>query len=168
MTKQKLTKKDRQEREQALLAAITAGLIATTEAKAKEWAYKAKGLRAGLTPAAIKRAERKAHRLAEEHPPGFVMAMEAMDVMERIFERRGVTKREQDALWGSIAKMCMHQLGAHWGAFFEAAVYFGLVPPREPRRNHGRIEVVEVSKPTARKPNCNCPNCRPRTPEELN
>ena len=166
----KLTKEQRATRETNLITAIFNGLVATVEKQAKLWALRARDLRKGLRARAIKRAERRANAEADERPPGYVKAMEAMDLVEEMRERYGISKRDADAIWGAVAQFCMYQLGARTGPFYDAARYFGLMPSKDgghevPRVMVDRapIEVVRV-----RTPGCNCANCRPRTEQELN
>lgn len=168
MAKQKLTREQRAVRESSLVTAILTGLVATVERQAKFWALKARDLRKGLSAAAIRRAERKANAYAEERPPGYVKAMEAMDVMEAMRERYGMSRRDQDAVWAAVAQFCMFQLGAGKGPFYEAARYFGLAvePGGHPVVVPSDAAPIVVSRP--RTPGCDCPNCRPRTQEELN
>lgn len=162
MSKQKPTKEQRASRENSLVSAIVAGLVATLETQAKAWAYRARDLRKGLSTTAIKRAEREAHKLADERPPGYVKAMEAMDIAERVFRQYRLPKRAQNDLWAAIVQFCMFQLAAKEGPFYEAAHYFGMIAAEYQQRE--AIPVVRA----ARTPGCNCPNCRPRTAEELN
>jgi hypothetical protein len=178
MSKKKLTKEQRAQREVGLSTAIVAGLVATVEAQAKRWALVARDLRKGLSATAIKRAERLAHKIADEKPPGYVKAMEAMDEYDEVCARLRISKRDQDKLWGAICQFCMFQLGASDGPFYRAARYFGIAVPPELRslaeddlRNAltGDAKQIEVvAAPRRRTPGCNCPNCRPRSAEELN
>lgn len=160
MSKSKMTKEQRAKREKGLIDAILSGLTATIEHKAKEWAMLAKELRDGLSATAIKRAERRAHKLADENPPGFVRAMECMEIFETLCKHYGISKRDQNEIWGAIAQFSMFQLGAKAGPFYDAALGFGLVLPD---LGNVKVQVVRV-----RNPKCDCPNCRPRTAEELN
>jgi hypothetical protein len=168
MSKQKMTKQQRAEREESLVLAILNGLVATIEEKAKAWAFKARDLREGLSATAIKRAERRAHKLADERPPGFVKAMEAMDAYEEMRTRYKISKRDLDAMWAAICQFCMFQLAAGSGPFFEAARYFGLTTQPPPAEEATRVPVVTLGVTRVRTPGCNCPNCRPRKAEELN
>lgn len=167
MSKPKFTKQERAARERGLVEAIFLGVTAIIEATAKEWALRAAELRKGLSTTAIKRAERAAHKRADDKPPGFVKAMEAMATFDELAEKYGIPKRDSDTMWGAISLFCMFQLASRGGTFFEAARFFGLLgaaPPRDPATpGEIQIEVVRV-----RDPNCNCPNCRPRKGEELN
>ena len=148
MTKYKLTKEQRAEREQQLVVAIYLGLAATFEEQAKLCAYQAGELRKGLSATAIKRAERRARKLADEKPPGFVKAMESMGIYEIMCRKYRIPKADQDTIWGAVSQFCMFQLASRSGPFHDAACYFGML--------------AEVPK------TCDCPNCRPRTAEELN
>ena len=159
MAKDKTTKLRRELQEAGLVEAIFHGLVATIEAKAKHWAGVAQTLRNGLSATAIKRAERKAHNLADERPPGFVRAMECMEVTHQIARRYKMSKRDQDTFWQAVAEFSMFQLAAKDGPFYDAARHFEIVPSA-PR--------VEIQLGRRGCGNPNCPNCRPRKPEELN
>jgi hypothetical protein len=162
-----MTKDERAARELALSDAMFVGLTALTEKQATEWRNRAEVLRAGLTPAAIKRAKRRAHAMADDHPPGYIEAMGSMDLVDEICDDYGIETKDMDKLYGAIAQICMFQLAAQRGPFNQAAEDFGLTKPASVVL---AVRDFMASDLAARdgKPVCDCPNCRARTPEELN
>lgn len=154
--------------EAELVDAMFYALTTMVEDHAMAWARRAEKLSKGLSAAAIKRAENRANRMADDMPPGHVKAMAAMDLYEEVCRARRIGKRDQDEIWGAIAQFCMFQLAARRGPFYEAARDFNLVQAStvEPI-----IAVVDrefaVRQPAARGA-CDCPSCRPRKAEELN
>jgi hypothetical protein len=172
MSKKKKEHKDNEgltpeERESALVDVIAMGLMSPVEETAKAWAMRAKHLRRGLSKAVIQRAERRGRKLAKDHPPGFVVGMEAFDAVTDLGRHLKIPRRELDKLWGYIATHLMFQLGAREGSFYEAARYFDLINDKpRPKASNAILRMVEVTR--ARTPGCDCPNCRPRKAEELN
>jgi hypothetical protein len=178
MAKPKMTKKERDQREDALADTMFYALATQVEEHALAWGKRAKTLMEGLPQASIKRARRRAHKLAEGLPPGFVQAMEGRELFEAIMRRRKITSRDEDTIWGAIAQFCMYQLAARQGPFYKAALDFRLVPgghavPIPVMQNSEpsfKVEIIRLQPPTGPEGcgNPDCPNCRPRTAEELN
>jgi hypothetical protein len=167
MAPKKLTKQEKTTRERELATATFYGLTARQEHHAKAWALRCAELQKGLSKTAIRRAQRDAHMRAADAPPGYAVMTESIGIFDDICERLSIPKADAETLWGAVAKVCMFELGARAGTFFEAADSFGLVrTPGAPRS----IEVVSVTPPlgAARCGNPNCRNCNPRSAEELN
>jgi hypothetical protein len=122
---------------------------------------------AGLTAAAVKRAKKRAHELADEFPPGYIEAMGSMDLFEEICADYGIDAKDMDKLHGAVAQICMFQLAAQRGPFNEAAQDFGLAKPASVALALRDFVARDLA---ARDGNavCDCPNCRPRKAEELN
>lgn len=156
---------ERLKRENELAETMVYALTTMEEEHAVAWGRRAKTLSEGMSAASIKRAQKRAHKIADEAPPGHVKAMEAMDLFEDMCREYGIARRDEDTMWGAVAQLCMFQLAAGRGPFYEAARDFRLMgtPPRPVS-----IGVVIDRSNAERDPNCNCPNCRPRKPEELN
>jgi hypothetical protein len=162
-----MTKDQRAARERALSDAMFTALTARTEKQATEWGHKADALKAGLTDAAVKRARKRAHELADEHPPGFIEAMQSMDLIEEVCADYGIETKDMDVLYGAVAQLCMFQLAAQRGPFNRAAEDFGLTRPASVVL---ALRDLVASDLAARDGNavCDCPNCRPRKESELN
>ena len=164
-TKNKMTKEQREEREGTLTMAMLRALVAMDDAEMVRWGTQVKSLSDGLSATAIKRAQRKAQKLAEDMPPGHFKAMEAMAAFDDLCRLYKISKVDQDVIWGAIAQFCMFQLASRRGTFFEAASDFKLVPPPPSAL---RIEIVRMQQPDL-VTTCDCPNCqRERKAEELN
>jgi hypothetical protein len=135
---------------------------------AAAWMKRVKRLSVGMSAASIKRARNRAHKMADELPPGHIRAMEAMDLYEDVCRDCRIGKRDQDTLWGAVAQLCMFQLASRRGPFYEAARDFRLV--QDPRGHAMAGPIVIDREFSGRDTNtaCGCPSCRPRKPEELN
>lgn len=153
-------------REGELVDVLFCALTTMTDEHATAWLRKATRLEDGLSAAAIERALTRAHKMADDMPPGHLRAMEAMDDYEEICRERRISKRDQDDLWGAVAQLCMFQLASKRGPFYDAACDFRLVPASQEPTG------IVVERPPAPRPaaagTCDCPECRPRKPEELN
>lgn len=161
-----MTKEQRAAREEALVDAMFAALIALTEKQAMELKNKSDALKAGLSAAAVKRAGKRASKMADEFPPGYIEAMGSMDIFEEICADYGVDGRDMDKLWGAIAQLCMFQLAAQRGPFNQAAEDFGLAKPASVVLAVRDFMARDLA---VREGNvCDCPNCRPRKESELN
>ena len=163
MTTKRMTKQERAQRESTLVETLFMMFAETVEEQARLLAERAIDLMKGLSDTAIRRARRIALKRSDERPPGFVRATEALDVYNDLCRKYGVSKDDTSIMWGVIAQHSMFQLAAGRGPFYDAARYFGLVRERQPRFEDMSVQVIRV-----RSPNCDCPNCRTRTAEELN
>lgn len=170
MATKKLTKEEKQLREEQLVTVTFNGLTATQEQQAKLWSVRAAELQQGLSKTAIRRAQKLAHERADSLPPGYVTAMECFAIFDNICDSAGISKADAETLWGAVARVCMFELGSRQGEFFEAANEFGLLTA-ERRPTGAPIDVVALP---PRDPNTrpcgnpNCRNCSPRRAEELN
>ena len=162
-----MTRDQRAARERALSDAMFAALTALTESQATEWGHKADVLKAGLTAAAVKRANKRAHAMADKHPAGYIESMQSMDLIEEICADYGIEKEDMDALYGAVAQLCMFQLAAERGPFYRAAEDFGLTRPASVVLALRDLVASDLAARDGRAV-CDCPNCRPRAESELN
>ncbi len=158
MAPKKLTKEERKQRETDLADTMFYAFASPVEEHAKAWAKRATALMEGLSKTAVDRARRQAMKQAADFPPGFVLTMEAVGVFDELVLKYGISKRDEDIMWGAAARFNMFCLSAKKGDFYEAARDFKLTTPEL------KIETL----PAAQKINCNCPNCRVRTDAEWN
>jgi len=126
----KATADERAEVEDELAAAVCMRLAAPTESEAGYWEMEANRLRASMTPAGIKRGERRGADMAERKPPGWLVASEAIDVFDRLMKVSSLSRRDQDEIWSSIMVIALYQLGALVGPFYDSAAKCGLASDR--------------------------------------
>ena len=162
-----MTKGQRAARERALCEAILAAMTAMSSDLALEHGNKADALKKGLSAASVNRARVRAGKIADEFPPGFLEAVRAVDTFEQICADHGVGGGDLDSLWEAVSLICMHQLAAQHGPFHKSATAFGLTRPATVESYLRDFVERDLA---ARDNNavCDCPNCRPRRPEELN
>lgn len=126
----KMSKSDREEREESLASAVCMRLTAATEAESVYWSLQADILRSHLSATAARRAEKRGRDLASRKPPGFIPADEAIKLFDEICKTHKIGARDQDHLYNAVGVIMLYQLGAGFGSFHDIAARCGLVESR--------------------------------------